>query len=499
MKQRRAIFLVLILVCALFLPSCAKQEPPLALRAGQEGFLSEKEGAYFFSQKQKALKLAGDFTASFLSQDEKHMVAINSKKELVVAESGKTGDIVDREISSILSVNNQCVYYQSALKGVRRYRFSDKKVTMVGYAKKYTLSADYSSALILSDDLELISLCKDAPEPTVIPYEGDRSALQPLGISNDGTAVCFTAMDPSGKRAFYYSSEGENELLGTVDTKKLKETTLSFSPDGSELILAAEDTDFLFIREKGGEIRKIELDGKIGSTIFSDHGSLEEAFSLSPLYFTLENSKGVRSLYRLDDKGNQEKLLTDVTQWELRGDKVYYRSKAFELSVATLKDGKVDHIDMICDESMFFQATLDGSAVFYYSLSDSDSLFVGDLYCAQYGSAPVRLARDCNFLTLKLSTDSKHYAFSANAVVLDSMGLSTSGDLYYGKIGEAPEKIDSNAIDLFGQYENSHFFTKNFCYLKRVSTDEDWAICTLNYFNGKQARQLASDINHKIF
>ncbi len=168
----------------------------------------------------------------------------------------------------------------------------------------------------------------------------------------------------------------------------------------------------------------------------------------------------MRSLYRLDDKGNQEKLLTDVTQWELRGDKVYYRSKAFELSVATLKDGKVDHIDMICDESMFFQATLDGAPCFYYSLSDSDSLFVGDLYCAQYGSAPVRLARDCNFLTLKLSTDSKHYAFSANAVVLDSMGLSTSGDLYYGKIGEAPEKIDSNAIDLFGQYEKLSFFSQ---------------------------------------
>ncbi len=32
----------------------------------------------------------------------------------------------------------------------------------------------------------------------------------------------FTAMDPSGKRAFYYSSEGENELLGTVDTKNSK-------------------------------------------------------------------------------------------------------------------------------------------------------------------------------------------------------------------------------------------------------------------------------------
>ena len=88
-------------------------------------------------------------------------------------------------------------------------------------------------------------------------------------------------MDPSGKRAFYYSSEGENELLGTVDTKNSKKPRFLFSPDGSELILAAEDTDFIHPR-KGGEIRKIELDGKIGSTIFSDHGSLKKRFRYPP-------------------------------------------------------------------------------------------------------------------------------------------------------------------------------------------------------------------------
>ncbi len=419
------------------------------------------------------LKEGDGLRYAYLTPDEKYIVVLTVEGDLYVTDKSLSRkNRVEKDVAYLDYVGEKGFWYRTEDDEIYRYSFQDGgklKVTgdADGFGMTCTSPDGFGLLYIKTEEGKLYMLPSAGKEPMKLG-----SAAVPLYLADDGKTAFWTERQAYNEHIFYVWEGKEKEKLGKLQCDWPQ---VCVSKDGKLAVLFGSGSDSLLIWQKGKEAVKVKIPGEWYTEIRTPAGPLEFVSSgAKELYI---QSGG--SLYRVDLKGEKEKLLSGVSSggWAITGSQILW-VKDGSLRLGKLdKDGVRDEekLDQGLDEYWF---SCDGKYVYYIKDTEKDD---DVLYGYKLGAKePVKIDRDVYNVWLSPAGDSLVY-------ICDVSG--STGDLKTWTWGGESRKVSGDAViwNVEGGYYYNFVDAKGFWF---VSAGD------LYFWNGKEKKKLVSEIDY---
>lgn len=519
--------------------------------------LMDEEGNAYYSKKDTAVKVEGDFLKGYGTMDGKHLIALDENGDLYVYDgNGKNEEKISGKVSAIYDVRDKGVifckkqvteaevddilkklaekvpkYTYAAYKAVFDETFPDKKVEeakwfyelLVGSPYNEEITADqyfrylfeekettelgtgkcslakHNLNLLFTDYENIYQLAENSTEKEKISSCNTDMEILLYGMSDSGRMGVWSEYDES-ETLFYVSEDVSKTKIGAVPANEvnIKFGECFFDKNDQQLIIFNYYTDKIFRKKWGEEAQAINAGGLIAGGIYSRDGQITDgAAELNEFYIrTLEDvSDQSGNLYYIDKNGEREKVLTDRKILAVANGRVYYVDEEDNLYQAEMDKDKVKNEVKITSDINEVDLSEDGAYIYFTKDPHDGNSTLYSCKTNQKSLEPEKIAEEVSFY--RITADGKRVAYIKDAA--EAKGTYTKyGDLYIKDIGKDSEKISSDAANIYSPYEKGYISDKylNFIKYDSVYKDSKLIIGDYVYYNGKENQTIIKDIKY---
>lgn len=399
----------------------------------------------------------------------------------VVADDMKNGEVKLADDTGVMYVDNGSTY-------MYRYSGGDPIKLSDGYINDYLIK---DGNLLYKNDKSIYILTKSAAEREKIGGYDNECDL--LNISKDGKKAYWTTEDSSEEDVYnvYCYSNGEKVKICSYSSEYSPK--LIFNDSETYGILGSSGAEAFYVVDDKNDVMKVGMGNPTfinSAALFCEQGFIfeDKSSAFEGLYILAVGSNDAFNLYYIDNKGEREKVLTDVKDMCIRNGHIYYRSddemRCAKLNGAVLKNDKkiasdVDNIITSYGKYVYFSKD---------TYTSNNGIEFLSLYAYSNGNEPVKIADEV-IKELRFSADGKTVYYFRDPDS-DFKGSNNSATLYkytYGK-NKAVKISDSVCCGkIYDGTENDKYkrneISDRFIYYKKIDhNDYQWM-----YYNGKDS------------
>ncbi|MCR4739898.1 MAG: zinc ribbon domain-containing protein [Lachnospiraceae bacterium] len=363
-----------------------------------------------------------DVIAARITPDRKRVVVLDKADELYVTDSSlKNKKVIEEELEygGLSFVDDHCVLYvkdnQSYI-----YRYGDEEPISLGDG--VIDGYDYSlkgGNLIYTMNSNVYLLTRTFTEREKIgSFE---TGCRILYISDDGKKAYWAQENPdeSNKYDIYTLKDGEREKLCSYSSPYYPD--IIFNRDKTYGILGSTHAESFYVIDSKGNATKVGMGNPLifyTSSVFTADGYLSDDTSSSfkgaymivdgsdePAEFNLSYEKF--NLYYIDEKGERERIMTDLQDIRIQNGLLYYMSDD-ELRCARLDKGNVKKDETLArDVDLILMAR--GDYIYYVteSYTSGNDNHYGTIYVSIKGGEPVKVCDEAFLDDYYSSADGK--------------------------------------------------------------------------------------------
>lgn len=450
------------------------------------------------------------------SPDSKYIIVITENGQLyytdqkntvqnTIIESGFTNDVE--------SICNKGFFYNDKQK-LYRVSFDDNSILEVGDCEDSIYSTD-GSLCLFSANGEIFKLSYDVDSPESIGTYNKVYSPKMLFISNDGTvSIWAERFEGESYRIYICDNDNVSEISETSPDGYDIGVKIYSTFDNKKIVMIDENEHSVFIKYRDKDVQKIKLPGQIDSFNFcTANGNVKnESSSTSNSYYISvegfdESFPSLKNVYYLSDDGLSERVLTDIIQFGVYKNKIYYIDEDMDLYTAELDKYNAFNQEKIASDTNTLTVSGNGEYVYYMKNCEDDS---GELHCYNSKTKDVqKISLDVYCMTFSLTflstidfliecDDNKSIYYYKN-MEIGSDPFYMYGELFlYDSTKHENKKIGSDVL-LFtasSGYVSGNLNKNNIVYQKYVEINNGDVISDLMYYNGENTFKLASDIEY---
>ena len=433
------------------------------------------------------VKEKDEIASACLTPDEKRVVVLTEEGELYIANKDLSKkETVAKDAYSAVFVTDDGFFYVTDNDRLYRYSFKSgsaaKMTNDVDDVRDVAFAQDGCGLLYLRDG-KLYILTAGAEEPVKIANT-DKDT-QPLYLSDDGKTALWGEKTDSGAYTIYLWEKEEKRKLGKVDGRSMDSVV---SADQKLFLFWGNgDTGSVLLWEKGKEEGvKVKLDVGWTMKAYTPSGPLEQSSGVKELYLSASGDEGY-TVYRVDLAGEKEKLFSKAYDWTVLDGRFYWVKQDGTLLSGKLKGDEITEETELDEDVTRLWMPYGGKHLFYLKGEDRDC----ELYCYKSGEkAPVKVDSDVYgyFILLSPSGDSAVY-------IKDADYNSYSGDLMTRSWGGQRTKVSADVFwpgTIGSGMANDDLAQPNAIWFI-ADVEDDCG--TLYFWNGKEKKKLASDVD----
>ncbi|MGC4018114.1 MAG: hypothetical protein QM793_01980 [Muricomes sp.] len=382
---------------------------------------------------------------------------------------------------------------------IYRYIFKTKKTEALGNLQQYVLSR-YTLNMIFIDSRGIYAWNEAEKEPVKISSYKDAEAVKLLGVSDNGKLAAW-AEGINEATEVYVSEEGEKTKVGNFDDidGEYQISQVELVNNGTEAIFYHTGSEKIFRKKQGKEPQEIHAGGNVelaGIYSAKDKISINEKAKVEELYVEVEsnNEDGKIDLYCIEENGERQKLLSDITLiWYIKNGKVFYEKDEETLYCADLGKMEVKNETKLASDVMSTECSFDGRVLYFQKLNDVEELT--SLYVVRTDGKilePEKIASGVS--GYNISEDGMGVAYTAQGRAIEDASGSY-GELYVKYMGKDAKKISSDVAWVYSNKEYSIIDVSELAFFKYDTLNDDNKIIG-NYeiYDGKNVSIIGKEL-----
>ncbi|MBU9726169.1 TolB-like translocation protein [Diplocloster modestus] len=516
--------------------------------------LLDEDGNAYYAEKDRSVKVEGHFQQGYATLDREHLIVLDKNGNLYVYDGkGENEEKVSGNVSLVYGIRDKGLvfckthvkeakvddilqklaeeapkYSYAAYKAVFdnefpdgkaeeakwfyellvgspynevssedeyfRYLFEEKEITNLGIGK--CLLAAHKLNILFTDDESICQLTENSMEKEKITSCKEDMEIVLYGMSDSGRMGVWSEYDES-ETCFYVSEDASKTKLGTVETNDININfgECYFDKNGQQIVTFNYYTDKIFRKKLGEEPEIIHAGGLIGSGVYSPDGRIRSGDAeLNNFYICTkgEITDSRSSFYYIDNNGEREKVLADISIKALADGKIYYLDDEDNLYQAEIDRDKVSNEIKITSDVDDAKLSEDGAYIYYSKDYDDGATTLYSCMTNKKSLEPEKIAEEVG--SYKIQADGKSVAYLRDMSKVKGSHTSC-GDLYIKEIGKESEKISSDVVRIYSPYEQGYISDKYVNFFKYNSVYEENKIKgDYVYYNGKENQTLIKDV-----
>ncbi len=394
---------------------------------------------------------------------------------------------------------------------VYRYTFSDGQVFSVKNPNGIR-SSDKGSALLYYrvSDAEKSSLYLVKPNSSESePLTSTPKNISLVGINSSGT-VCSWLESYGNEYTLYLYSNGEKEKILTCDSSYLS-YNMYFNEAETLAVLRSSNNNEIAIWTQADGIQKVKLPDITNYMLLTDQGGFYGSPNVTPEIFYVGTTvePNLYNLYAVGTDGSREKLVSNITDADIRQGQLYYIKEDGTLYTGKLASGKLSEETRIADSVCDLVVSPNGKTVVYARDGGNDQLAA--IYYYTVGQdKPVRITPEgyCRStyysysgygtytMPAYFSADGKSIFYFSDPYQVDNSSTYTTTLMQYTISKDESTRIVSDILPQLDSTYTGYVVDENALRYYRFieSTDDYGNIFDLMLWNGTESTVLARDL-----
>lgn len=466
--------------------------------------------AYIPTMNGNVIKINDDVNKAVMTSNRTYVVVLTYKNELYFVDL-KTNEkiFVADNAFEMGNIHDKGFIYWDSDDVCHRVIYkdcSDVKLGQVRQYGKYIVSSDknFNITFVVDDALYLMKESSQEKEKLARLYD----TCDILYIADDGETVYWCEYGKSENVVYEYYN-GEKTKIGMMEIMdeyvSYNNNMFVHNKSGEFGVIVNNTANTLYMVKKGKEPIKVKLNDSLYNMkkIYSVNGELsrEKSPSVKGIY-VLEKGQSINNLYYIDSEGESEKVLSNITDYEISDGYIYYIDYEDNLKEARINGATVSHEKKISSDVDVFKHY---AGYVYFMKDTSKNHQMGSLYVYKQGSEAKRITDDVYCF---VSTDGQ--AEWSGFIGIDGKScyylkepevryeVPVVGDLYkytYGKTKNSRIASDVIGYTISSKNDMNLINNDSFIYERNVSQDEfGYYIGDCYFYNGKDNTLMAEGV-----
>lgn len=382
-----------------------------------------------------------------------------------------------------------------------KYFFKTKETVEIGIGQfDY---ADNSLSVLFADETGIYTLGEMEKEKKKVTSIDNLKDIELLTVSKDGSFGVWTVAESLGELVIYSVENGEKEKIGEME---LNDTDHYYSyahliNNDTEAIIYNSDSEKMYRKKIGEESVSISLGGTaaIGGVFTINNSISKDKDTIDGIYVDVKNDDYEDSLYYIDEKGEREKIISNVMSIEyIKNGKVMYIDQDRNLYVADLGTKEAENVTKIASEVRRGSISNSGEKVYFTkNYNDEDRTY--DLYSYDLKSKDADAEKIAEEIGgYNMSEDGSKVAYITDMSTISGNSYSRVGTLYYKEDGKEPVKIKSDVYAILSKGIEGYIDDPGLLFLRYKETNKDKDILyELAYYDGSDCKVIVPEVVQK--
>lgn len=475
-----------LVMISLVMVGCAKKDDQeLYVRYAD---VTEDQKAYIMLENGKYIEIKDDdVDQAAITKDRKHIIVLLQDGTLYVTDKkqSKKHEIADN-CNYIETVRDDGFLYREKSESsyeagrVCRVKFSDNSVVKLGEFYNYAVAQDNISVAYV-DNGKIYTLAASSDDKVkVASYDQDNESANVHAISNNGQTAVWSVEKDQGNY-YYLSYKGEKETLGKTDYSGYCQAI--FTKDQKMLIVSPNNSEKIWIKKDGKETVEVEFNDYTNYAIYTSHDYIGEVNANQASSFYLSTDGG---FYNVTSKGEKQKVSKSMKDYTIADGKIFYIDDNNNLYCGKIdKDQIKDQTKIASSANSYYIVSQDGKYVYFTKDRDDENV----LYGYKYGDKePTKIDSDVSE-NFGVSKDGKTVCYFTDSETTDT-GCTIGILRTWTYRAKEPVKISSDIYEYSVKFDAKNSIS----YIKYRYTDDYTDYGDLMYYNGKEPKKIASDV-----